>query len=717
LSLRELNPKASYDSDEDDILNDFYIPALSRSVKYKRLAGFFSSTALAVSARGIYNFIMNNGMMELLVSAHLTKQDVEAIRLGLQSAVDAVTETALRDLGTFSVDFIEDHVKALAWMVANGRLRIKVAVVYGNDGLPLDTNQIDESGIFHQKVGLLLDAEGNAISFSGSINETAYAWSHNIEEFKVFKGWEQLHAPWFQEDLRKFNKYWDGNAKNARIMDIPIAIREKLISMAPDNPAELRLEVPGRRSKTVPAFSVRQYQTDAVQKWKDSNFRGIFSMATGTGKTYVALSAIKEYVPRNVLVVVTVPTMALASQWKREIARIFPDEVILECDSNRANWRDNLKSVIEYVHVASSGSKRVFVTTTYQTAGSESFEGLLTTLSTERLCLVADEVHHAGAPFFSNILGVNFGYRIGLSATPERLCDDEGQQKIMHFFERVVFEYSIAQALRDQVLSQYEYHVLPVALTKQELEEYSKVSTSLSAKLAQISKSHPSLRGLQLPQLLQELSRINEDEFALVQTLMIRRVNILKRAKNKTNAIRESVKKGNLGRCLIYCNDMDHVSETLRTLSEQNIGCLRYDSSLTDEKRSANLRSFEESPDSFLVAIKCLDEGVDIPSCDSAILVASSKSSREFIQRRGRLLRLHAGKTIASIYDIVVLPVNLDDATRNITPLEYSIVESELERARIFAESARNSSNVLLDISRLEAELSSKVYRQASEGH
>lgn len=706
----------SYDSDEDDVLNEFYVPALSESVQYSRLAGFFSSTALAVAARGIYNFITNGGSMELLVSAHLSEQDVEAIRLGLESVDDALNESGLRDLAPISIDFIEDHLKALAWMVAHGKLRIKVAVVYGNDELPLNESQVEESGIFHQKVGILTDADGNTLSFSGSINETAYAWSHNIEEFKVFKGWEQSNLGWFEDDVRKFDKYWNGNAQNARIMDIPTAIKEKLISFAPPDLDGLRLNVPRATPTAERAFKIRSYQTDAIRAWKDNGFRGILSMATGTGKTYVALEATKQCVPRTTLAVVVVPTMALANQWKREISRFFVDRIALECDSSRPNWKNDLESVVRYISTADAASQRGFVVTTYQTAGSDEFRRLLNSLSSDKLCLVADEVHHAGAPYFSNILSVDFGYRMGLSATPERLWDDEGQEKVMAFFDKIVFEYPISRALKDGVLCQYQYHIIPVALTSAELDEYSRISTALWARLAQAIKENPSLKGLPLPQMLRGLSAVDEQAFQVVQTLMIKRVNILKRAQNKSEAIKEIIKKKGLGRCLIYCNAMEHLNETLQTLSDLNVGCLRYDSSLTHEQRSANLHSFEESSEGFLVAIKCLDEGVDIPSCDSAILVASSKSSREFIQRRGRLLRQSPGKTSALIYDIIVLPVSPAESSRGITSLEYSVVDNELRRSRIFAESASNSSDILLDISRLEAELASKVHNNGAQG-
>ena len=210
-----------------------------------------------------------------------------------------------------------------------------------------------------------------------------------------------------------------------------------------------------------------------------------------------------------------------------------------------------------------------------------------------------------------------------------------------------------------------------------------------------------------------ELGKSDEDEFYQLQALILRRANILKRAKNKKLALQNITKETRLGRCLVYCNDLEHADETAKTLLSLGLSPLRYDSTLDEQQRRTNLAYFESAAEGYLVAIKCLDEGVDITSCDTAIFISTSKSTREFIQRRGRLLRKHEGKEIATIYDIVVLPVD-PGTNRAISPLEFSMIDSELQRVRTFAESARNGSEVILQVARLESDLSSKV-RGAAE--
>ena len=714
MGLKNIPLKSTYDSDEDDIIDSFYVPALSESTSYKRLAGFFSSTTLAVAARGIYNFIINGGKMDLLVSANLTKLDVEAISNGLADLPRLIERKAVEDLSNLSVDFMRDHVRALGWMVAHDKLRIKIVIPCTEDGRPLNVDEIEKSGIFHQKVGILEDANGDRLSFSGSVNETAYGWTHNIEEFKVFKGWESSNEPWFSEDERKFKKYWNGEAQNARTFVISEAIRREMVSISPASVEEMDL-LPPRKSTRITSESqeIRRGQQKAIERWKRSNLKGILSMATGTGKTLVALMAVRKYVSPNAIVVVAVPSVALVTQWKREIFRVFPDSVIIECDSVRPSWHGSLKTAVDYLALNEENNKRVFAVTTYQTGRTAEFGKLLDTLPAEKLCLVADEVHHVGAPNFSRILGRDFRYRLGLSATPERMWDEEGQQKTTDFFGPVVFEYSLPDALKDKRLSEYVYHIVTINLTDAELRQYLDSTRAISASIAKALKSHPSLKHLPFPKLMAELGKSDEDEFYQLQALILRRANILKRAKNKKLALQNITKETRLGRCLVYCNDLEHADETAKTLLSLGLSPLRYDSTLDEQQRRTNLAYFESAPEGYLVAIKCLDEGVDIPSCDTAILLSSSKSTREFIQRRGRLLRKHEGKEIATIYDIVVLPVD-PGTNRAISPLEFSMIDSELQRVRTFAESARNGSEVILQVARLESDLSSKV-RGAAE--
>ena len=189
MSLRDLELKQSYDSGEDDIVQSFYIPALSQSIIYRRLAGFFSSSALSIAARGLATFIANDGHMELVVGARLKEADINAIREGLESPEQVLEKMMLDDLQSIEDEFVRDHVLALAWMGANKKLDIKVAIPTDTYGIPLEEEKIRESGMFHMKVGILIDKDGNELSFSGSVNESATAWQLNIEQVTVFRSW------------------------------------------------------------------------------------------------------------------------------------------------------------------------------------------------------------------------------------------------------------------------------------------------------------------------------------------------------------------------------------------------------------------------------------------------------------------------------------------------------------------------------------------------
>jgi hypothetical protein len=205
MSLKDLPLKKAYSSDSDDILHDFYIPALSEAIEYDRIAGFFSSSSLAIAARGILGLINNNGIMKLIASPKLSQRDLESLMESYQVPEKFIEKKMLEELDQLETEFIKDHVYALGWMVANKRLDIKVAIVHDEFGKPLTYEESEQRGIFHQKVGILRDQQGNVLSYSGSINETASGWQGNIEEFKIFRGWESFEQEYIEADISKFN--------------------------------------------------------------------------------------------------------------------------------------------------------------------------------------------------------------------------------------------------------------------------------------------------------------------------------------------------------------------------------------------------------------------------------------------------------------------------------------------------------------------------------
>ena len=227
MSFCTININYSYETGNGDPINEFYIPVLSDAIKYDRIAGYFSSSSLAIAARGIAGLIGNGGKMRIIASPHLSEADLEVIKKSVYSPQTFAENKFLKEIDEIEDEFQRDHLEALGWMIANGLLEIKLAFVVRKE-----IDEIDESALFHQKIGILEDKEGFQISFSGSINETASGWLNNIEEFKVFKSWEPGQESYLEEDLLKFESFWMGKRPNVRVIDISNAVKEKLIEIS-----------------------------------------------------------------------------------------------------------------------------------------------------------------------------------------------------------------------------------------------------------------------------------------------------------------------------------------------------------------------------------------------------------------------------------------------------------------------------------------------------
>ena len=291
-NFKNLSLRSAYDSDEDCVLGDFYIPALAKSVRYDRLAGFFSSSTLASAARGMADFIENDGKMRLVTSVQISEEDKKAMQDGTSKSKRVIADAFLKELDMVN-NLQKNYVAALAWMISQGNLEVKVAVP-------------DENSLYHQKVGILYDAENQRITFSGSINESRRAWKENIEEFKVFCDWKPGQETYGDTDARMFEKFWSGGAKNTRVIDLPTAVRERLLKMAPRTKKEA--------ADGIREFVLRPYQRQAVDRWRKKGHRGILEMATGTGKTITAIACIDEILKlrenKSCLVVVACPAHA-----------------------------------------------------------------------------------------------------------------------------------------------------------------------------------------------------------------------------------------------------------------------------------------------------------------------------------------------------------------------------------------------------------------------
>lgn len=677
MSFLDLELKSAYDSEEDDILNDFYIPVFSKARRYDRLAGFFSSSALAAAARGIAPFIKNGGSMRLIVGAALQKPDVEAIKLGKEQPEKILSEVMLRNLKEIYDELVMNHVRALAWLIARNQLEIKVAIVIDKKGDPVDHDTAMKSGIFHQKVGIFEDAEGNIVSFSGSLNESATAWEENIEEFKVFRSWIEGEACHLASDKSKFEKYWYGRTKRVKIMDVPVAVRKQFIKLAPETLDELNL----KRHYQPEYKKLWPHQAEAIKAWIKNGYRGIFAMATGTGKTLAALSA-SSLAPRSMVTVVLVPTLPLLHQWARkEIPSYDKNAHIIIC-GGKNNWKTILP--LELAKVRKQGKNyapkyRLYIVATMKTAASKGFLIAWKGVSPDNVQLICDEVHHLGAPTYQRCTEIPSSRRLGLSATPERDWDFEGTQKTVDYIGPTVYKYDIKKAINDGFLCSYKYFPYIAFLNRREFEDFQRLTAEIGKEIARINaQAKTTAENQEMPTAYMTHK---------LEKLLLERARIRKKAKDKIRVFSHILSSVSIRPLIVFCEDHEQLNEIKTILKNKVDSFLIYTSKMNLWQRSKTLDMFRKGNSDILLAIRCLDEGLDVPECRGCIIVASSSSTREFIQRRGRILRSFKGKT-AILCDIIVFPPEM----RNIRELEAAetLIRHELARMRQLVQAAEN---------------------------
>lgn len=687
MSLKDLSFKKAYSSDSDDIVNDFYIPALEVSVEYDRLAGFFSSTSLAIAARGISGLIKNGGTMKLIVSPNLSKKDLEIIIESYKDPEKYIEKLMLEELERLEEEFVRDHVFALGWMIANKKLEIKVAMMYDNEGNPLSYEDVQEMGIFHQKVGIIKDSEGNTITFSGSVNETAMGWLGNIEEFKVFRNWETPEGDYLNNDVSKFNKYWMNRSQRVKTIDIPRAVEKKLIEIAPEDIEKINLQKWydfNEKGPLIPSdIELRDYQKDAINAWFENNMKGIFKMATGTGKTITALALVTELHKRlnkRLFIVIACPYQHLVVQWKN-IAKNFNLNPILGFESHR-KWEKDLNSKITSFNVGVINC--VLLITTHKTFGMKLMQKSLAKLHGENTVLIVDEVHHFGAKHLRNCLPDNIKYRLGLSATPEDWYETSRNDYINEYFEKIVYPYELKDAIKDGWLTRYYYYPHLVKLTEEEQDEYYRISKKISKIFAREKEKID--------------FELSENEY--LKNLLIERARLIGKAKNKLKKLKKLLENKKQSKFnLVYCGDgkiegKRQIEESIKMLGrELEMKVHSFTSEENQKMREKLLKRFEMGELQILVAIRCLDEGVDVPATQTAYILASSSNPRQYIQRRGRILRKYKKKGFSYIHDFIVIPPTtketyiLDSEQFNV---ERRMIMKELKRVSWFANIAEN---------------------------
>ena len=672
--LADLEFKTEYRSDTDDLIRDFYLPCLGRSALYRRAVGYFTSRGLSLAARGVTALIDGGGRMLLVASPLFDPEDLEAIERGYLARDDAVLRALLREIESAGNSCVRDRLGYLAWLVAEGRLDVRIAV-------PQDDRGRLCAGIYHEKLGIFSDRQENAVAFTGSLNETASGLIDNFEATDVFCSWRDPERR-VENKIANFQRLWKDATARLSVRPFPDAVKDQLLRYRPKKrpQTEEATWIPFPPHSDIFPVGLWNHQIKAVRAWEESGRRGIMNMATGSGKTITALTAAQRC-PELIILVIVVPSTALVKQWDEELRRhaYFPAAVLVYESSNR--WQDLLFSKLRAVGTRFCEPPVVVIGTMNSIAGPK-FQSVLADADLHGSSLiVADEVHNIGAPTYQRSLIPYFKWRLGLSATPSRHFDELGSQAIREYFGATVFCYDMRRAIADSLLCRYRYFVCPAYLDDTEFEEY----VELTRRIIQ-------LRGETSEEVTVRTDNPLDGDSAEVKQLIFRRSGILKKCRSKIAALDSALKAHPLSRGLIYCADMDQLSQATELLERRKTTYLRYTAETTQRRRASSLKAIEAGHVRAIVAIKCLDEGVDVPAVDEAVIIASSSNKREFIQRRGRILRKASGKSEATLIDIVALPpLSAGDRFR-------WMLYGEMARVKEMAELALNKYDALMAV-------------------
>ena len=492
-SLSTLSLQPAYHKGEDDIAQDFYLPCMERSVRYDRAIGFFKSSIYLIAWDSLRSFVQNGGTMRIICSPVMADADSEAIKEGYKARTDEQVAEALQDTiqEMLASNTLGKPTRVLASLVAEGIIEFKIAT-FDNESSPRHNR------LFHDKVGIFYDRTGeggNRVVFKGSMNETwaGLSMDGNLESIDVYVSWgDERELDRVKSEEEYFDSLWENGYDSISVRDFPSLAQKELISAAEAVEWEPLLDEIIEEINESESLSPDSgpnprtplpHQQDAIEQWEDQGRRGIFEHATGSGKTFTALCAIRESLKRNEIPVILVPSTDLLTQWKQELDTTNQDLApkLLVCGGGRTSWRDDglLRS-----WTRSTGDARI-VLSTMQTAVSDDFKSLLKT--GEHIFLIADEVHRVGSPEHQKLLDLDTGPRLGLSATPRRAGDPEGTEAIMQYFEGVVQPpFTLNDAINAGRLAPYFYHVHTTELTQEEQKDWEAESKKIAERYARL---------------------------------------------------------------------------------------------------------------------------------------------------------------------------------------------------------------------------------------
>lgn len=691
-----------YFSPTDDIVQDFFIPALQRSINYDCATGYFTSDSLVELSVGICDLVSRGGKIHVITSPKLKLEDVEAIRNGYDKR-KKIGEVMVRDFKKPDDPHSINRLTLISELIARGVLEIKIAIMKNLDNYP--------NSIFHPKFGIMQDMENNAISYMGSMNET-----HN----GLLRNWESIGVNSTlngnEKKVKKlkdtFDNLWANDDKSTIVMDMPEVV-DKLLSSYRTGEFNLDLDkelieiynesCDSVYFKSPSNFKLRDYQKEAIDNWINNAYKGIFNMATGTGKTKTALCALEKlynsHPDEGIFTIVVAPQKHLVEQWKSEIENFNVSPIVGHSNSSNRNWKESLKHKI-MLHEYKGGN--FCLVTTIASFSSNDLQQWVSNI--KNLAVVFDEAHNMGSDLRLTMLPENAKYRLALSATIRRYKDAHGTYALEDYFKKECINLPIEDAI-GRYLTNYYYHPIVCYYNKEEYDELIKRNEKLNSILYNPHSTH------------KDIIEAKKEYIHYKHTINIQ-------MKSKYEALFELMSRNvDLDHFLIYCgkgkidsekffedkdlNEMiDSIDKVIQIIGKNGIGfdVSRITYRENAQERKKIIQDFDKGDISGIVAISCLDEGVDIPSISTAVFMSSSNNPREYIQRRGRVLRLHPGKEYSRIYDMIALPKDLDyvDLNDMHSGLELKMIAEELLRINEFSRISLNFDESLKLINKIE---------------
>ena len=683
--------KPLYILPRDDVVGDVICPAMAAAQRVDIMMGFFSSQSFAEIAPGLAAFLNNSTEgLRLIISPYVTEEDQKALREGLLKSSDLATRTMGQMLP--DAEELANHtLQCLAWLIANDRLSVKVALM--------------RSALFHSKVWIFHQTRHSA-ALHGSANLTGKGLKGNREQLSLARSW--MHDEARQTCLTledEFEILWSGRDDDCITVDLSDAIEERILQefkgerqptesdfnrlwrrahRLPDKPVDVDtlLTLEKERKFKIPDWleyreGVYAHQGQAIDAWFSAGTRGILEMCTGSGKTLTAMAAAQLLHEKvgPLLIVVSAPYKVLISQWCSEIEGFGLRPV----DMSEARGPSGRSSALAQARrrLEKGVSECEAVVVSNATLITKEFQEHLHRFPGAKV-LISDECHNLGAKSFVSDPPEFFYHRLGLSATPVRQYDDEGTEKLLAYFGEPCFSFNLENAI-GTCLVPYDYHVTFVELSADEMAEWREISDKIRELAWKIEA------GL-------------TDTY--LDMLLLRRRKVMETAKSKLEALGKLLSElgpRNLRHTLIYATDKE--PEQLNSVNSLLHSTGVFFHQLTAEETSHPTKSrsilerFQTGDLQVLTAKRVLDEGVNVPQIVRAIILASTTVRRQWIQRRGRLLRMckAIGKEKAVIHDLVALPPS-DELSSSLDSDATGIVNAELDRVWEFSRLSKNAS-------------------------